>query len=144
MRPVIITLLFITAAVCLFGCAGSKEPAGPDTGVPVFDVVVDQPVIAPLENTRVSLQPVLTLDFEQLDGMLVWFRDDPDSGTFGDFPSRYIDISTVDNLNLPIWYQYLGQGGADTIKVKIYAHVVGDYGDTLAWNYTVVNVVGGF
>lgn len=141
MRNVSIIVCVIVLGM-FWGCAGSKDPVNPETGVPPFDVVLDRSVIAPLENTSISLQPVLSLDFEQLDGMLVWFQDVPDSGSFGDFPTRYVDINKVDNLNLPIWYQYLGFGGPDTIAVRIYAYIVGDYGDTLAWNYTTLDVVG--
>lgn len=125
------------------GCGNSKEPNSPETGVPIFDVFLNPEIIIPVgESSNISLSPNLPLDFEAFDGKLVWFSDDPDSGTFGDFPSRYIDVNTNDNLDFPIWYQYVGFGSPDTIEVKIYAHIVGFAGDTLAWNYAILKVVG--
>ncbi|MBU1882064.1 hypothetical protein KKA08_08510, partial [bacterium] len=136
-------LISLLAIIFVMGCGATKEPNSPETGVPIYDVILDPEIIVPLaENTRIALAANLTLDFESFDGLLVWFRDDPDSGAFGDVPARYIDLDTSDNLNMPIWYQYLGFGSQDTLEVKIYAHVVSMAGDTLAWNYAVLKVVG--
>ena len=133
--------IVLAVVACLFmACADSKGPAGPDTGVPYFEVAVTPAVIAPLENSRITLVPTLPLEFEDMEGEWVIFSSDPDTGIFTP-PLTYIDLEAYGNLFEPIWYRYVGFGTPDTLDVEIYAYVVSVSGDTLAWNYTELAIV---
>lgn len=136
-----IALLGIVVFI-LLGCADTKEPAGPDTGVPYFEVVLDPAVIAPQENTKVSLLPTLPLEFEELAGEWVLFESEPDSGFFTDLPTPVVDPNAVGNLFPAVWFTYTGFGGPDTIDVEIFVYVVSQGDQTLAWNSAILSVVG--
>ena len=140
MKILIILFLWIGALI-LSGCADTKEPAGPDTGVPYFEVVLDPVVIAPQENTKVSLLPTLPLEFEELAGEWVLFESEPDSGFFNDLPTPIVDPNAVGNLTPAVWFTYTGFGGPDTIEVEIFVYVVSQGDQTLAWNSAILSVV---
>ena len=132
---------FLALLWFLIGCADSKQPAGPDTGIPIFNLEADPSVIAPLQNTMLSLTPVLPLEFEELDGEEVLFSALPDSGAFFVNSWSWIDLDAATNLFPEVWYQYTGFGTPDTVKVAIFAHVVSQTEDTLAWDSCLVNVI---
>ena len=136
-------ILFAITGLLLLGCADTKDPASPETGIPYFDVIVTPYILAPLENAFIALSPVLTLEFSEMDGALVGFSSVPDSGFFFDFPYSYIDLDADSRISPPVWFRYTGLGSPDTIDIKIYAHVIGMSGDALAWNFAEVKVVGG-
>lgn len=129
------------AAAVLVGCGGSgKTPAGPDN-VPVFNLNAQPPVIAPQGAAILSLIPTIPLDFEQLEGEVVVFSNEPDSGIFFDQPYSWVDLGAATRLNPEVWYQYIGSGSEDTLDVILYAFVVSQAADTLAWDSCLVSVV---
>lgn len=88
-----------------------------------------------------SLLPLLPLDFEALDGKLVLFTGDPDSGVFSPNQWSRIDLDAATKLFPEVWYQYTGLGAADTLQVALFAHVLDQYDEVLAWNSCLVAIV---
>ncbi|MCX6640878.1 MAG: hypothetical protein NTW14_10420 [bacterium] len=118
------------------GCT-KKTATGPDSGVPIFHLEAETPVINIGQNTALRLTPVLPIDFENLEGQLVWFSCQPDSGYFTINPS-WIDLSTNGNLNPPTWFAY--SGTSNDLNIALFAHVITQLQDTLAWDSCMVKI----
>ena len=135
-------VLWIFLLAFLFsGCAGSKDPIGPDSGIPPFSINVSPPVIAPAQNVVLSLTPTLPLDFEDLYGEWIYFSSSSEYGVFFPDSLSLVDPSEAGYLNPPIWFQYGGPVSQDTLVITLYGYVISQIGNTLAWNTCQLAVV---
>lgn len=136
-------MLWLSALVV--GCAGSKDPAGPDSGIPPFGINASPPVITPAQNAVLSLTPTLPLDFEDLYGEWIYFSSSSEFGVFTPPTSStsysLIDPTSQGYLNPQIWFQYAGPIPQDTLDIILYGSVITQLGDTLAWNYCQIVIV---
>jgi hypothetical protein len=127
-------------ALLFSGCAGSKDPVGPDSAV--FSLNVEPPVITTDQNAVLSLNPTLPLDFEGYYGEWIFFSSSSDYGVFTPtFYSLIVNDLGTGYLNPQIWYQYGGPLIQDTLDIAIYGHVITQLGDTLAWNYCQIEII---
>jgi hypothetical protein len=143
MRVELTVIGMVWLAFLLSGCAGSKDPAGPD--MPVFALNAQPPVITPDQNTVLSLTPTLPLDFEDLYGEWIYFSSSSEFGVFTP-PTSSTSISLIDPtsegyLYPQIWFQYGGPALQDTLEIILYGIVITQLGDTLAWNYCQIEII---
>ncbi len=59
---------------------------------------------------------------------------------FFNYDTSRVDLQAVSLLNPEVWFQYSGPGG--NLVDTVYAHCLSAYGDTLAWNYCTITIVG--
>ena len=132
-------ILLIILGMALGGCGRDKEPAGPDNGVPVFEVRLEPAEITPPQNAQVKLFATFP-EFNQLDGKMAYFSSSSSDGFFNYHDSSRVSLQAPDggNLDPSVWYGYIGEGHdlTDTVHVSIEDF----YGSVLAWNYGTILV----
>ncbi len=133
-----VIILLPLCGLIFYNCGGNtRAPFTPET--PVFTLDAQPPAISPPENALIYMRSASPAEFSNLMNMRVYFTCTSGGGIFTPDSSR-VDTNAVTGMTPAVWYNYTGTESnfADTL----YAHCVDVFGQLLAWNYCLIQILG--